>query len=167
MKGSKATTYILLVLVVAIWGYVIYTIFAKVSGTDNNMPVVALKPMAASDLSYYRWNHSLEYDTLYRSPFSAEDHIPDRLADAAFVEPEPAYYEEPIDPLDYAPTMDVQYLGYIENESQKQRIALLQINGKQYYMHPKEQIDGVTLISISPADIQIKTEYQTFTIVKQ
>lgn len=160
-------TYVLLALVIGIWGYVIYIVLAKVNGDDPARPALAVRPVAENDLSYYRWKDTLEYDTLYRSPFS----IPEQLEISATDEPvsgtEYTVYEEPYDPLAHAPAMDVQYLGYIENEKQRQRIALVQINGRQYYMHPKEQIDGVTLVNINPTDIRIKTDYQTLTIAKQ
>lgn len=167
MKNNKAMTYVLMTLVIGIWGYVIYTILAKVSGDDTDMPILAVRPVAESDLSYYRWKDSLECDTLYKSPFSAKDQMLALVAKEQASDGEYNVYEEPYDPLAYAPAMDVQYLGYIENESQKQRIALVQINGRQYYMHPKEQIDGVTLVNVNPTDIKIKTDYQTLTIAKQ
>ncbi|PRD46265.1 hypothetical protein [Sphingobacterium haloxyli] len=167
MKNNKAMTYVLLALVIGIWGYVVYTILVKVSGDDGNMPTLAVRPVVESDLSYYRWKDSLEYDTLYHSPFSAEDQLVELVTEEPVSDGEYQVYQEPYDPLAYAPAMDVQYLGYIENESQKQRIALIQINGRQYYMHPKEQIDGVTLVNVNPTDIEIKTDYQTLTITKQ
>jgi len=166
MKNNKGMTYVLLALVVGIWGYVIYTVLAKVSGDDSNMPTIAVRQVPESDLSYYSWKDSLAYDTVYHSPFSAEDQLLELVAEEPS-EGEYLVHEEPYDPLAYAPAMDVQYLGYIENESQKQRIALIQINGRQYYMHPKEQVDGVTLVNVNPTDIKIKTDYQTLTIAKQ
>ena len=158
-------TYVLLTLVVGIWGYVIYTIFAKVGDHDVAPIRAAYKPVAADNLGYYRWKDSLPFDTIYSSPFLVSA-VVEQPQEATPTMADPYPPVEQYDPMAFAPAMDIQYLGFIENEQQKHRVAIVQINGKQYYLRPKQSVEGVTLLQVSANNIKVKTDYQTLTINK-
>lgn len=166
MKNNKAMTYVLLSLVVGIWGYVIYRVLVRVGDTDVQPIRTTIKSKVDENLAYYRGKDSLAYDTLYHSPFLMAASM-----QATDVEATPMVDEQPpieqYDPIVFAPAMDILYLGYIENENHKNRVAIVQINGKQHYLRPKQQIEGITLQSIGASEIKVKTDYQTLTIAKQ
>lgn len=168
MKNNKVTIYILLALVIGIWGYVLYTVFLKVNDDPVVSTVMNSKKNEHENLDYYRWKEDLVYDTIYRSPFLlAKSTIEGEPSTSIPPAPVSAYAAQPnYNALAYAPAMDIRYLGFIENEQQKQRIAILQINGKQYYMRTQQQHDGVKLLVIDTESIKIKTAYQTQTIQK-
>lgn len=167
MKNSKITTYILLTLVLGVWGYVIYVVFTKVN--DNNEILVHNLPKTTSppNLNYYLWKTSLHYDDIVASPFGENgtvELLPENNEAQYMEENQPV---ENYDELAYAPAVDIQYLGYIENEKLRQKVAIVQINGKQQYMRTKQSIDGYTLISINATEIEFKTNLQVITIAKQ
>ena len=166
MKNNKAMTYVLVVLVVGIWGYVIYRVLAGVSDTDVQPSRHTIKSNVDENLAYYRGNDSLAYDTLYHSPFLMVASMQTTDIEAASTTDDQPLTEE-YDPIVFAPAMDILYLGYIENENHRNRVAIVQINGKQYYLRPKQQKEGITLQSIGASEIKVKTEYQTLTIGKQ
>jgi len=167
MKNSKITTYVLLTLVLGVWGYVIYVVLTKVS--DNNEILVHNVPKTTPplNLNYYQWKTSLHYNDIVASPFgeNGTTQLVSEINEGQYVdENQPV---ENYDELAYAPAVDIQYLGYIENERLKQKVAIVQINGKQQYMRTKQSIDGYTLISINATEIEFKTNLQVITIAKQ
>ncbi|WP_437921188.1 hypothetical protein [Sphingobacterium sp. LRF_L2] len=168
MKNNKAMTYVLLALVVGIWGYVIYSVLAKVNDGDDFAVQQATKTVAQENLNYYHWRDSLRYDSVYTSPFSSDAAmatLKENSDEGLDLQTNPVM--ESYDPMAYAPAMDIQYLGFIENEQQQQRVALVQINGRQYYMRQQQTMDGVKLLQIATGSIKVKTDYQTLTINKQ
>lgn len=159
--------YVLLALVIGIWGYVIYSVFGN---WDNNGSVKSInrnEKIENVDLNYYKWKDSLTYDSITRSPFTEDYAVQNTMVDSHSRSSVQNLSEPAYDPLAYAPAVDIQYLGYIQNEKSSEKIALLHINGKQYYAKIRERIDGFTLLSISDSEIKVKTDYQTINIPKK
>ena len=160
-------TYFLLTLVVGVWGYVIYTVLAKVQEPDKVIPQQASASVAEVDLSYYRWRDSLAYDTVRTSPFAEFETAGSSDANAELLLTQEVPYSSDYDPLMYVPALDIQYLGFIENKKQKQRLALIQMDGKQYYLRVKQRLEGITLLQIAPDEIRILLDGHSLTINKQ
>ncbi|GEM68741.1 hypothetical protein SMI01S_23470 [Sphingobacterium mizutaii NBRC 14946 = DSM 11724] len=168
MKDKKHNIYFLFALVLGIWGYVIYVVFSKFSDHDplpiSNKGVVEVR----SNLDTYRWKEDLTYDDILSDDFfqeiSSTDNKPDEQADQ---DEEQILPMETYDPLAYAPALDIQYLGFIENLNMNKKVALVQITGKQHYLKTKQSIDGYTILSIYPHEIKVRTNSQTVTISKQ
>ncbi|MGG5902612.1 hypothetical protein [Sphingobacterium daejeonense] len=168
MKDKKHNIYILFALVLGIWGYVIYLVFSKFSDHGalpiSNKGVVEVR----SNLDTYRWKEDLTYDSILSDAFfqeiSSTDNKPDEQVDQDVGQVLPI---ETYDPLAYAPALDIQYLGYIENLKMNQKVALVQIAGKQHYLKTKQSIDGYSILSINPNEIKVSTNSQTVTISKQ
>ena len=168
MKNKKVTIYILFSLVIGIWGYVIYVVISKFSDNDpipiSNNNIVDVP----SNLASYRWKTDLTYDTIRSDSFFHEvSSTSNKSEEDVFHEAEQDMAMETYDPLAFAPAIDIQYLGFIENINVKQKIALVQIAGKQHYMKAKQTIEGYTVLSINPNEIKVKTDFQTLTISKQ
>lgn len=168
MKDKKHNIYILFALVLGIWGYVIYVLFSKFSDHDplpiSNKNVVEVR----SNLDTYRWKEDLIYDDILSDAFfheiSSTDNKPDEQGNQDAGQ---GLSMETYDPLAYAPALDIQYLGFIENLNMNQKVALVQIAGKQHYLKTKQSIDGYTILSIYPHEIKVKTNSQIVTISKQ
>ncbi len=168
MKDKKHNIYILFALVLGIWGYVIYMVFSKFSDHDplplSNKGIVEVR----SNLDTYRWKEGLTYDSILSDAFFQEipsiENKPDEQADQDAGQGLPM---ETYDPLAYASALDIQYLGFIENLNMNQKVALVQIAGKQHYLKAKQSIDGYTILSIYPHEIKVKTNSQTVTISKK
>ncbi|GGE17876.1 hypothetical protein [Sphingobacterium cellulitidis] len=168
MKDKKHIIYILFTLVLGIWGYVVYVVLSKFSDHDPLPPPNKGIVEVRSNLDTYRWKEDLTYDTILSDAFfqeiSSTDNKPDEQVDPDAGQGLPM---ETYDPLAYAPALDIQYLGFIENLNMNQKVALVQIAGKQHYLKTKQSIDGYTILSIYPHEIKVKTNSQTITISKQ
>ncbi|TJZ50572.1 hypothetical protein FAZ15_21360 [Sphingobacterium olei] len=164
--NNKALVYILLAVVVGVWGYVIYRVFSAVSG-DEGQVIMASRPVniAVQDLDYYTVKDSLFLSLNYRDPIynsgdAADDEIGEQgEVDLHYTDPY-AVYVEP------EPQVDISYQGFIENESNKKRIAIVTISGNQYMMAKDDRQQEITVRNIQPDRIIITHKNETKTIFK-
>lgn len=168
MKNQKLTTYVLLVVVIGIWGYVVYIIIDTASEPDVNSSINKILDPSETDLSYYRWQSHLKYDSLKLSPF--DDLNNTRVDESVLMEPERVFDEfegENYDDLIYAPAVDIQYLGFVENEERNEKIAIVQINDHQQFMRVDQLVDGILLKKIDGSEIAVQIDQELMTIPKQ
>lgn len=165
--NNKALVYILLAVVVGVWGYVIYRIFSAVSGDDGQV-IAASRPVniAVQDLEYYSIKDSLflslDYrDPIYNNSYAADGEIEEQEEiDPNYTSDPYAVYVEP------EPQVDISYQGFIENESNKKRIAIVTIAGSQYMMAKDDRQQEITVRNIQPDRIIITHKNETKTIFK-
>lgn len=164
---NKALVYILLTVVVGVWGYVIYRVFSAVSSDDRQV-IMSSKPihLAVQDLEYYSINDSLILSLNYRDPIynssnAADNEIGEQEEiDQTYTSDPYAVYVEP------EPQIDISYQGFIENESNKKRIAIVTIAGNQYMMAKDDRQQEITVRNIQPDRIIITHKNETKTIFK-
>ena len=163
---NKAVTYLLLTLVVGLWGYIIYKVFAAVSDDDPH-PQVAQKNFAQNtgDLSFYSQKKTTALLLNYPDPML-------KNTDAAVLPIEPPL-QAPVDYVDPGiqdyqpePPMDIQYIGFIENINDKKPTAIVMIIDRQYMMNIGDQQGEIKLMGIQPDHILIKVNGKSKTIFK-
>lgn len=168
MKSNKVTVYILLTLVIGIWGYVIYIVIGNWEGNKPSKIAKSNKIDELIDLNYYRWKDTIPQDSLIRSPFLTSGAEKEKSETNINSEITPANFSEKVyDPLAYAPAIDIRYFGFIENQRNAEKVALVIVNGKQIHMKIRQKIDGIILQSIFTNEIIVKTGQHTINIPKE
>lgn len=164
---NKASTYILLVAVIGIWGYVIYKIFQASQGEDVVLKVDKQKVIVAEDLSYYSFKKKDSLNLNFRDPiYNHKNKVTTQqtLADHSIKE-----FKAPLNDyhiLPTAPETMIQYLGFVENENTKKKTAVIQVENEQYMLGLRETVRQITLLEIKDDYIRIKNKSKTRTIFK-
>jgi len=150
MKNKKVT-YLLGVLVLVVWGVIIYRIFQSANLGDDTDFQPANNKMAKeayNDYTVPKDTASLQLN--YKDPFVAQkqkdtsDHPVKKTAD-----------KMPLKPLPAMNWNFIKYAGYIHNPGSKNLVALITINGKSVMMTEGETSEQVKLLKNLKDSIQI------------
>ena len=145
--GKNVKTYVLLAVVLVIWGIIAIRIFSAISPETGKEQVTSqasfapLKVIAPDTFS-------IKAD--YRDPFLGTY----RASTATVVKPKRTLKKE-------MPAIAIQYTGSMVNNSTKKHIYFVTINGQQHLLEKGKTAGDVTLIRGSEKAITIR--YQGFT----
>ena len=151
---SKRKTYILLIVVLAIWGILIYKFFSFTSPQDNSVPSgpdITLTPFSAKP------KDTFSIDVKYRDPFLGKMYNPNHPANTkkkVYIPKEPVVW----------PT--IIYKGIVSDNRDKNKVFMLNINGQTFFMNEKSVEQEVTLLSGNRNSVTVffKGEKNTITI---
>lgn len=144
---KQTKTYLLLALVVLIWGIIAVKIFGTLSSDDDELPTVQnveFKPkkVKAKDTFSIAAN--------YRDPFLG-----------TLVQTKKKKINRPKQVKEKTPQIEVIYTGYITDSSTEEKIFFITISGQQYLMNPKDTRQGVSLINGTATQVRIKSNGTT------
>jgi hypothetical protein len=156
MKNKKVT-YLLGLIVIAVWGIIIYRIFDASSGSDDPVPVSAAKRTKEPYNDY-----SIPKDTThlllnYRDPFGIS-----KQKDTAEIPVRNLIHKITVPVV--KPVMNwsfIKYSGYILNPGSKKLIALVTINGQNTQLAEGETKLQVKLLRNLRDSIRISYEGKT------
>jgi flagellar basal body-associated protein FliL len=136
MKNKK-NIYILLPIVLLIWGAVLYQFFTFTSGEQEQVPntEVAIKPFKIKDKDTFSISIS-KRDPFLGSISSSENST--KVKKTITTHKAPKLKEEMQWP-------EVSYNGIVSDNKEKVKVYMLIINGKTYLMRKGEQQEGVKL----------------------
>ena len=143
MKNKK-NIYILLPVVLLIWGMVIYRLFSFTNPeTDTTITntSVRLKPLNIKE------RDTFSIDVNYRDPFLGKMYRPESQKTAATHNVK-AIKEPIVWPA-------VIYRGIVSESNGKKKVFMLSINGKTYFMTERTTEEGVTLKKGNRSTIQV------------
>lgn len=151
MKG-KTSNYLLLALVLVIWGMVIYRVVQALSEPDIPMPTVRGTKKRPKEKVGSHWPDTLVL--AYRDPFfggiiSDGQTGSDSMAVGTAV-PRPA--PVPQEP----PWPEVEYLGTISNRQERKEVVLLKLGGRSRMMRPGDEILGVSYLKKTKNGVQLQ-----------
>jgi hypothetical protein len=142
--------------VLVVWGMIIYRIFSAVGGNDDN---VAVTPVKSAKEAYN--DFSIPKDTTrlllnYRDPFGI---VKQRDTDKIIIR-KVSERKVPVQikPMDWG---FIKYSGYMLNPSTKKLIALISINGQNITLAEGQTKNDVTLIKNLRDSIKISFEGKT------
>lgn len=163
MKNNPNTKYVLIALVAAIWGLIIYKIVNGLKGDDIPLPKTTYKPIAKEDsITTYTLLH-----IAYADPFSNkvqtdrtyENYYPpvlERMSENRYVPPggNPANNQGGNNSYNnYSPTPKIEdplpivkYNGYIYNPQTRKKTALISYNGRTMVVGIADKIEGKTKV---------------------
>jgi hypothetical protein len=156
MKNKKLT-YFLGLIVVAVWGMILYRVFDAYSGNDDDTPITTGKPVKEAYNDYTIPKDTTHLLLNYRDPFGLskpKDTLNGPLAN----------HHKSIIPISAKPAVNwsfIQYSGYIRNPGSKKLIALVTINGKNETLSEGEMKGQVKLIKNLRDSIKISFNGQT------
>lgn len=160
-------TYILIPVVILIWGLVIYKIFSYTDGSSdvNTIPVFTRQKETVK----------LEKDTFsiiakYKDPFLGknfsiyeEDYSDDNETQTEKVKVPEIKKEEPKINIKWP---SIIYGGIIYNAKTKKSVGLVKINNRDYLGNKGNMLEEVEIIEMYNDSIKVKYSEQTKTIIK-
>lgn len=138
MKNKKMT-YLLGVLVIVVWGLILYRIFAATNGGDGGAPIITSTTVKETYDDYALPKDTTHLLLNYRDPFGL---VKQKDTDTR------------VKPVRRAiavlkPAIDwgfIKYSGYIRNPGSKKLVAILSINGKSELLGEGEAVEKVKLL---------------------
>lgn len=159
MKNKKLT-YLLGLVVLVVWGMIIYRVFNAVSGNDDSLPAAPLKiaKEAYNDFSLPKDTTHLLLN--YRDPFGiVKQKDTDKVVVRRFAERK---IPVQVKPMDWG---FIRYSGYMLNPATKKLITLVSINGQNITLSEGQTKSDVKLIKNLRDSIKIiyagKTKFIT------
>ena len=164
--NKKKINYILLPLVLFIWGGVIYTLVDGLSSSSDEYPVNKPLPQVKME--------DIENDTFvllanYRDPFlkkkfqqftSVENNSPINTSKNKIKPP----ITEAVKPaIDWS---FIQYHGRIKNQKTGRNVGMLSINGQSHLINEGEKVQQVKLITLSEDSVKVSYQDKYATITK-
>lgn len=151
---NKRKTYILLIVVLIIWGILIYKFFSftsaqKISvssGSDLDLVTVSVKP-----------KDTFSIDVKYRDPFLGKmynAHRSPKPTKSIYIPKEPVVWPS------------IVYKGLVSDNREKNKVFMLNINGQTFFMNEKSVEQEVKLLSGNRSSITVyyKGEKNTITL---
>tara|TARA_R110002012_G_scaffold294098_1_gene490028 strand:- start:3434 stop:3898 length:465 start_codon:yes stop_codon:yes gene_type:complete len=144
-------TYLLLGIVLLIWGLIGYKIFNWMPDNEEALVVpskVDFKPKQIKE------RDTFSIVAKYRDPFL--ESAPEKV-----IVPKKKLSTQP---KAEEPTIDIRYTGFITDGSSNQKIFFVTINGQQKMMKLNDKVDDVSLISGSKETIKVRYQNKRITL---
>lgn len=155
MKNKKLTQIILGVFVLGVWGTIFYKIYTKLTDEDEATPVADIGgPVTTKQIGQDTFRLLANYDDPFsKGSFGAVSYSGgssggSRHAAVApsSIPPKPVIKAEPV----VAPAVQLRFLGMVNNNATKKKVAMISINGQTNLMQENQQIDNIKLLKIFP-----------------
>lgn len=156
---SKKGLYVLIALVVIIWGLIIYRVLSNVSFTAD-VPLSNNVESSVSSLNVKLDSFSIVAD--YRDPFLGKKRKAEQqLSTKKNVFPRKKI-ENKVKIIE--PKRDIRYKGLIINKSSKSSLAILNIDGKEVLMKKNDTYNDIILKMILQDSVLLQTQKGGFYI---
>jgi hypothetical protein len=144
---NKKLTYLLICSVLAVWGIIVYRVFARSAGDQKEYESSPAQKAPEEPLDDYELKDNFTLNLNYRDPFSGTGSTEtEQTAPPDFLtEQIPVFNNLPASP----PPIDwsfIRYAGRVVNPASRKTITLLIINSLETMIGEGEQIRGVKLI---------------------
>jgi hypothetical protein len=152
LKGKKSL-YILLPLNLAIWGFAAFKILKAFSSDDKTTierPVPEVNFFRNEDSLTYIL--SLDYDDPFLKDVAQSSNV---VKPSSIVRKETQTVKPRIVPV-ATKTVDIKYLGLVQNKTTGTTTAMVLINGKSHLVKPGESVDDITFASINSDILNVK-----------
>jgi hypothetical protein len=155
---SKKFTYLLGLLVVAVWGLIIYRVYAsRAGGDDGSFPPVPTKAVKEPYNDYTVPTDTSHLQLNYPDPFVLK-----KQKDTVTIPVKKLLSDR----LPVKPAVNwtfIKYSGYIRNPGSRNLVAIVSINGKTVMLVPGETAEQVKLLKNLQDSVQVmyngKTTY--------
>lgn len=151
MLKNKKLLYVLLPLLVIIWGLIFYRIFSSLNSSDEKYKLQTSKNIFSSKDNAVSDTFSIVNN--YRDPFLGKTITADVNKSVVVQRIKPAPIESVVkQPLEWPAII---YGGMIKNQKSNKQFVLLQINGQANVMKQGDVKNGVELLVIFKDSIQV------------
>lgn len=171
--SKKAKLYLLTLINLIAWGYVCYRIYGALQGDDDIVFEESALPIKKIDEQ--KKEDSVVLILNYADPFlkggnyskeikpkssgaSANTNASSPKSSPTVVQPKKA---------EVAPvSLDIKYIGLVKNNDKGTQTAMISINGKSYFVKPKDVVEGILIQEISQSQLKIKSGKNSLIISK-
>lgn len=150
---SKALTYLLLAMVLVVWGIIFSRIF---NPSNDDFSVLNTK------------NSQGKEDTLTTIiPYKLKLNYTDPFLGSTYeVKARVKAKPQPVKKADPFPIENLEYLGMIKNAKKKSTIAIVKWKGKEIYLVSGEKVENIKLTTIDIAFIEVQVEGTKYKVWK-
>ncbi len=171
--SKKAKLYLLIVINLIAWGYVGYRIYGALQGDEDlafestSMPLKKIKEDKKEDSVVLKLNYADPF--LKGGSYAKENKVKtgssSNQSNQQTQKPSPV---APIKKVEAQPVnLDIKYIGLVKNNDKGTQTALISINGKSYFVKPKDVVEGAVIKEISSDNISILIGKQLSLVKKQ
>ena len=161
MKNKKLI-YLLLPVVIAIWGIIFYRIFNTTGGDENN---VVKEINAGTDKGQSSYTDTFSISANYRDPFMGKLAVGNNDQPKATTSMQKKAVEPKPQPAP-TPWPALAYSGMIKNQRSSIQLAMLQVNGQSYNIKSGETVEGVQVMKIYRDSVEVIFQKEKRTIRK-
>jgi hypothetical protein len=165
MKDKK--NYILLALVVAIWGYAMYSFFGGFNtGGSNNLVIKKTKLNSGNGSNFKVDTFSLLAN--YKDPFLSRPFVRNTFSGikpaGAIVKKKEVIVKVPEPPVDMS---FISFVGLVRNPANNKKVALVSINNNQHMASEGEVINDVLFLKNAKDSIAVVFKSKTYYIKRK
>lgn len=149
-----------------LWGYIGYTFYDYINADIDSLPTelpVNLAKKKKSDSTDYKLALN------YADPFLKEEPKPRNSISnkSSNISNKPLPVTIPQKTITEAPkSLDIKYMGLVENKSSGVATGLISINGKSYLVKKGEKVEGILIKSLSAEKLEVKAGKENLSIAK-
>jgi len=170
--SKKAKLYLLIIINLLAWGYVGYRIYGALQGDEDlafestSMPIKKINEDKKGDSVVLKLNYLDPF--LKGGSYAKENKVKtgnsSNLSNQQTQKPSLA---SPIKKVEAQPVnLDIKYIGLVKNNDKGTQTALISINGKSYFVKPKDVVEGLLIQKISNSYIKVCFKKGCFTVYK-
>jgi len=154
--NNKKSTYILLPVVIAIWGIIILKLFwvrtttNKPESTTNTIPVI--------NKTNNKQRKTVSITVNYRDPFLGKTYSSFKNKSLNGNTLKPTKIAVPATPFQWP---SIVYKGLVSDSNNKSKVFMVAINNRMYIIAEKGTEEGVTIVKGNTAEIDVKYKNQT------
>lgn len=140
--GNRRTTYLMLAVVLGIWGLIGWRIWKGLQGKED--------PIAVTDMSRPKKQSDLVSDQFtlianYRDPFLGKTFVDDDRPAVATPRPNTATVQVTTPAVTEVPWPELHYYGFVRQSSQEAMTGFLSISGSSHFVKAGQVIEGLTI----------------------
>ncbi len=159
MLKNKKAIYILIPLNLFIWGYLGYSIYAGLSGEEEEVPVTTVvKTLLKTDNDSVTYSLKLNYpDPFLREGVKVREPNYSGTDNANVAAPKPkavAVVKTPT--LAPKPADDIKYLGLVKNNTTGVSTALISINGRTHIIKQGDVVNAYTIKEVYSDYVELR-----------
>ncbi|MCB0401207.1 MAG: hypothetical protein KDD41_03930 [Flavobacteriales bacterium] len=162
MNKKKKIVYIMLPIILLVWGYVFFQFFSFFSSSPN---------YAKADSDITVDIDEIQADTFsivanYRDPFLGDQKIKVTSGHSSQTQKSNKQKPKQVTPVSEKKWPALQYKGMIKNNQSKARVGILNINGHEQLVKEKQILSDVTVLEINKDFIQLQFQNEKKTLQK-
>jgi hypothetical protein len=157
MKKRKIL-YMMLPLVILVWGFVCYQLFSSFFTTPNYAKAEAKNKIAIAEVE----KEAIVLVANYRDPFLGKK-AKYRGSPTSSVAPKTTKVS-PVKITKKWP--QIRYKGMIKNNNSDKRVGIFEVNGKEYLINEKETVSEIKFLSITKHEVKVLFQQEKKTITK-
>ena len=157
MKKRK-TLYIMLPLVILVWGFVCYQLFSSFFTTPNYAKAEVKQEVKITEIK----KETFLLVANYRDPFlgkKARSRIKKTVAGTS-----ERTTVSTVKTTKNWPS--ISYKGMIKNNNSEKKVGIFNVNGKEYLIKEKETVNEITFLSINKSKVSVRYQIELKTITK-